>query len=180
MSDDQTLAAAWPSVLATFLKHNNAELLATIEYLRLENQLLRARLPGRLVFTPVERSLLATAARTRGKFFRQAVSLVKPETILKWNAQLKRLKWTQPATVCAAAADQSAESRWSTHQRLVGLILRFAGENRRGYARIGGELRQLGLTASKTYVKKILHRLTASPSKGIVETYLGRPLSPRT
>ena len=149
---ESTRLPAWPAILSTFFRQNRAELLATIEYQRLENQLLRSRLPGRLVFTPAERGLLTTAALACGTWMNKAVTIVKPETILKWNARLKRLKWTYPVPVASAAR------RPSTHRRLIALILRFAGENRWGYARIGGELRQLGLTASKTYIKKVLRR----------------------
>ena len=148
------------ALLSLFLKRNNTELLSAIDYLRLENQVLRSRLPKRLTFTPAERSLLTTAALACGSFMKKIVTVVKPETILRWNARLKKLKWTYPHTTAIAAAGSKAAvpDKKSARRVLVSMILQFAAENHWGYQRIGGELLMLGLAASKTHIKNVLRR----------------------
>lgn len=160
MIEDKGLFHHLPKILSSFLNRNDAELLATIDFLRLENQVLRARLPKRLVFTPVERSLLTKAALACGSFMKKAVTIVKPETILHWNAQLKRRKWTFPAGAIDGVTDSSTKSSDRKAARVFRdkMILQFAAENRWGYQRIGGELLTLGLTTSKTHIKNVLRQ----------------------
>ena len=70
------------------------ELTLQNEYLRLENRLLRDKMPGRLRFTDEERRSLSETALAMGRsLMKDVVSIVKPETILAWQRRLERRKW---------------------------------------------------------------------------------------
>jgi len=72
------------SVLAG-ASHN--QLRAQIQYLRAENQILRAKL-GRVVrTTPDERARLVQLAAAVGDAIKELVSIVQPRALLKWSRQ---------------------------------------------------------------------------------------------
>jgi putative transposase len=121
-----------------------------------ENALLRqqlivlARSANRPRLTPVDRALLVLlAGRVRG--WRQALLVVRPETLLRWHRTGFRLFW-----------------RWRSRPRTrqprvppdtVALIRRMAAENRLwGAERIRGELRKLGIAVCKRTVQKYMRR----------------------
>ena len=69
---------------------------AFIEYLRVENRVLKARLGSRrLIFTDAERLLFARHAKAVGrkKLF-ELDPIVSPDTLLRWHRQLIAMKWT--------------------------------------------------------------------------------------
>ena len=69
---------------------------ASIEYLKAENRMLKARLGRRrLIFTDAERRLLARHAKALGrkKLF-ELDPIVSPDTLLRWHRQLIVMKWT--------------------------------------------------------------------------------------
>ena len=72
---------------------------ATIDYLKSENRMLRARLGGRrLICSDAERRQLAEKARTLGrKALRELGTIVTPETLLRWHRELVARKWTMPS-----------------------------------------------------------------------------------
>ena len=61
------------------------------EYLREENKILKSRIKGRLRFKDDEpRFLFDAALAISRKLMREVVTIVKPETILKWQRRLER------------------------------------------------------------------------------------------
>jgi len=70
-------------VIATVARLLCRELTLQNEYLRLENRILKEKVPGRLRFTDEERRSLTAAALALGRsLIKEMVSIVKPETIL--------------------------------------------------------------------------------------------------
>ncbi|MFA5027795.1 MAG: integrase core domain-containing protein [Candidatus Methylomirabilota bacterium] len=149
-------------LIATIARLLCRELTLQNEYLRQENKVLRSKIKGRIRFDDEERRSLVSAAVAMGnKLMRQVVTIVKPETILKWQRQLERQKW-----------DYSKRPRRPGRPRKLGeieaIVCRMARENTWGYGRIQGELAKLGIAISESCVADILRRngLPPSPERG--------------
>ena len=90
---------------------------------------------------------------------RWSVFVVSPQTLLRWQRELVRRKWTyrrRPA------------GRPPLDPELRELVLRLARENPRwGCVRIQGELRKLGFRAGATTIRTLLrqHRLGSAPRR---------------
>jgi hypothetical protein len=96
MEKDGELRLDWVGlpVIATVARLLCRELTLQNEYLRLENRLLKEKMPGRLRFTDEERRSLVEAALAMGRsLMKKVLSIVKPETILAWQRRLERRKW---------------------------------------------------------------------------------------
>lgn len=125
------------------------------EQLIAENALLRQQLivasrkVKRPVFKPHERGLMVLLSRiVRG--WRDAVLLVKPETILRWHREGFRLFWKWKSR-----NRKPAESKLSAEQ--VALIRQMAQENRLwGAERIRGELLKLGISVAKRTIQRYM------------------------
>src|SRR5579871_2495489 len=66
------------------------ELARQVHYLKTENQILRGKLPKRVLVTPTERRQLVKAARGLGQTVKDLVAIVRPATLLRWmNAKNK-------------------------------------------------------------------------------------------
>ena len=74
----------WKRMLAYITASVNEDLLRRIEYLLEENRVLRNQIDSRILLTDNERCALATKAVALGKLMADTVTIVKPETILKW------------------------------------------------------------------------------------------------
>ncbi|NQT37259.1 MAG: hypothetical protein HQ581_07210, partial [Planctomycetes bacterium] len=78
----------WKRMLAYISGSVNEELLRRIEYLLEENRVLRDQIEKRIRLTDPERRTLAEKAVVLGKLMADTVTIVKPETILKWHRRL--------------------------------------------------------------------------------------------
>ena len=106
-------------------------------------------------FTWSDRAIVALLASLVPRQ-RWSAFLVTPKTILEWHRRLVRVRWTYP---------HRRPGRPALGTETVELIVRLARENPRwGYLRIVGELRKLGVTASKTSVATILSRHGLPPA----------------
>jgi putative transposase len=123
------------------------ELARQVKYLKVENQILRSRLPKRIMVTPKERTrLIKFAHKLGGKVLRQLTTIVAPETLLGWIRAEKKPK-----------PQKRKRGRPNTPEQIRELILLMARENQWGYTRIMGELKKLGIKPpSRNTVKKIL------------------------
>ena len=93
----------------------------------------------RLGFQPHERGLLTLLAAVLPRW-REALLLVKPETVLRWHSEGFRLLWRWKSQPTKPPAPRVSPD-------VVELIRRMATENRLwGAERIRGELLKLGLT----------------------------------
>lgn len=128
------------------------------EELIAENTLLRqqlivaARTVKKLRFTGHERGLLVLLARLVPRW-RDALLVVKPETVLRWHREGFRLFWRARSGPPEASAPRVS-------QEVVDLIRRLADENRLwGAERIRGELLKLGIRVAKRTIQKHMRRL---------------------
>ncbi len=146
-------------VIATVARLLCRELTLQNEYLRLENRILKEKVPGRIRFTDEERRSLASAALAMGRsLMKEVVSIVKPETILAWQRRLERSKWDY------SERRRRGPGRPRTPGDIEALVCRLARENAWGYQRLRGELLKLGITRSKGCIADILRRNGLPPS----------------
>ena len=82
---------------------------------------------------------------------RDVIRIIQPETVLRWQRELVRRKWTY--------AQKNKGGRPRIHQEEEGLIVRLAKENIRwGYGKNEGELLKLGYRVSISTVRNVLNR----------------------
>jgi len=137
------------------------ELARQVHYLKTENQILRSKLPKRVLVTPTERRQLVKAARGLGDALRELVAIVQPSTLLRWlNADDAPRSNKKPST--------RKPGRPRTPEDVRQLIVRIATETGWGYTRVLGELRKLGYRLSRQTVKNILieHGIDPGPKRG--------------
>lgn len=84
------------------------------------------------------------------KQLRDVISIVQPETVLRWHRDLVRRKWTQNRS--------SSGGRPPIQTEIEQTILRFVRENDWGYGKVVGELRKLGYQVSEQTIANILKR----------------------
>jgi len=60
------------------------ELADAVEYLKVENRILRGNLPQRITVTNAERGTLVRYGRKLGKRLKELVSIVSPRTFARW------------------------------------------------------------------------------------------------
>ena len=127
-----------------------------------ENVLLRQQLivasrkVKRPAFRPHERGLLVLLSRLT-RSWRDAVLLVKPDTILRWHRRGFRLLWRYKSR-------KRNQARPRLSPDVIGLIRRMASRNRTwGAERIRGELLKLGIRVAKRTIQKYM-RAVRPPS----------------
>ena len=137
------------------------ELARQVQYLRIENQILRTKLPTRVPVTPQERNrLVRFGARLSKAMLHQLVSIVHPDTLRRWIREDRKGRRAKSAKV----------GRRRTHDSIRKLIVKMARETGWGYTRILGELRKLGIKSiSRNTVKNILkaNGLDPGPQRGV-------------
>lgn len=137
----------------------NRRQLATIEYLKAENRVLREQLGNRrLRLTPGQRRRLAAKGHPLGrKALRELAILVAPDTIMRWYRELIAKKYDGSANRGPGRPRKSEEVRQ--------LVLRMAADNRSwGYTRIVGAMSELGLRISRCTVARILSEHGVDPA----------------
>jgi len=160
MAASTTLLQFLLMVVAGWLQRQQA---ATIDYLKAENRMLRARLGGRrIVFTDAERRQLAEKARALGrKALHELGTIVTPETLLRWHRELVARKWT--------FVERRNPGRPRIREELVALVVRMAEDNRGwGYTRIQGAMANLGHKLGRATIGRILkdHGVEPAPDRG--------------
>jgi putative transposase len=137
------------SLLLVIAGSTQRELARHIRYLKLENEILRSKLPARMTITPKERQRLVKFGSKLGNALHELVTIVTPGKFLRWIREEKR------ASRRPTKAPRRGRPR--TADEIRRLIVRLAKENAWGYARIVGELKKLGLRAiKKSTVRNIL------------------------
>lgn len=137
------------------------ELARQIQYLKTENEILRARLPKRILTTARERRRLIRAGHKLGTGIKGLISIVEPETFLKW-LRAEGMHTPRQRTF------KRKPGRPRTPDEVRALVIRIATETGWGYTRVLGELRKLGVRVSRQTVVNILkeNQLEPGPKTG--------------
>jgi len=143
------------SLLLVIAGATQRELARQIRYLKVENEVLRSKLPARITITPKERQRLLKFGAKLGRGIQRLVTIVAPSTFLRWIREAKGNR----------RADRVlSRGRPRTAEQIRRLILKFARENNWGYKRIVGELKKLGIRrVSVSNVRNILKAAGLDP-----------------
>jgi putative transposase len=120
-----------------------------IQFLKTENEILRARLPKKIMVTPEERRRLVKAGRKLGSAIKGVISTVTPATFMRWlNAEENKPQ---------AEKAECKPSRPRTPDDIRDLVVKLVTETGWGDIRILSELKKLGVgKITRQYVKNIL------------------------
>ena len=131
----------------------NQELLLQVEYLAVENRILRAHAPARLRLSNAERATLGEIGKRLGrKAVAKVAQVARPETILRWWRKLVAQKFD-------GSKHRSYPGRPKISAETEELIVQTARENSGwGYDRIAGALMNLGHNVSAQTVGNVLRR----------------------
>lgn len=151
----ETQVKAWTKPTTDSLVGGTAaDLVKSKEQLIMENALLRQqvivlkRQVARPQLTARDRSLLVVLA-SRVKDWKNAVLMVKPETVLRWHREGFSLFWRRKSKGTARKPQISEET--------ITLIKEMAVDNQRwGAKRIRGELLKLGIRVNKGTVRRYM------------------------
>jgi len=142
--------------------------LEVVEYLREENRVLKQQLgKRRLKLTDEDRRRLAVRGKALGrKILGEYVSIVTPDTILRWHRRLIASKWTHPS--------KKRAGRPGVMKEIAALAVKMAKENPSwGYRRIQGALAVVGHRVAPNTVKRILreHGIDPAPERSKKTTW---------
>jgi hypothetical protein len=144
--------------VASFLGWLQREQYEIILYLREENRVLKAQVRHRrLRLTNNDQRRLAVLGERLGRrVLAQVVTIVTPDTILRWHRQLIARKWTY---------SKGRPGRPSVLPEIRRLVVRMATENPRwGYRRIQGALKNLNHRVARSTIATILRAHGIPPS----------------
>lgn len=131
----------------------HSKLIRQIEYLKVENQIMRAKTGKRINLTHEEKQRLLKFGLALGADIKRFISIVNYSTFRKWVAGDNRV---HPA---------AKRGRPKTAQDVRELILRMAAENHWGYTRILAELKKLRIKKlSRNTIKNILRECGVLPA----------------
>ena len=148
----------WKRMLAYVTGEIEESLLLRIEYLIEENRVLRNQIENRILLTDAERRTLAEKAVALGRLMADTVTIVKPETILRWHRRLVARKFD-------GSKNRRKHGRPLVSPEIEELVTRMARDNPSwGYDRIAGAVRNLGHKVSDQTVGNVLKRNGIAPS----------------
>lgn len=133
-----------------------------IDYLLLENQILREKLgTKRVLLSDAQRRRLAVSGEALGrKRLEKVATIAQADTILRWHRELFEHQGERKGT--------SKSGRPPVDREVVDLVLRMASENETwGYKRIEGALQNIGICICKSTVANILrqHGIPPAPTR---------------
>ena len=154
----------WHIVLLALSAMIDSERDKAIDYLLMENQVLREKLgKGRILLNDDQRRRLAVKGKVLGrKALHEIATIVTPDTILRWHRQLVANKWDY------SNRRQSTAGRPRLREKIVLLIVRMAKENGGwGYDRIQGALKNVGYHISDSTIGNVLkdHGIQPAPDR---------------
>jgi putative transposase len=155
-----SMASLYHSLLLVIAGSTQRELARQVRYLKVENEILRGKLPARITISPQERQRLLKFGARLGAAICQLVTIVTPDTFLRWIREDKKARRRN--------RPPAQRGRPRTAAEICELILLLARENHWGYARIVGELKKLGVRSiAKNTVRNILraHGLDPCPKR---------------
>jgi putative transposase len=145
-------------LLFVLARSTSDDLQKQIEFLKAENEMLRKRVPKKLVILePVEREKLLKLGKELGSAIRCLITIVSYSTFRRW---VRKEEGAEPAT---------GKGRPKLSQVVRDLVVQIANDTGWGYSRIVGELKKLHVgRISRQSVKNILveHGLDPGPKRG--------------
>ena len=152
--EDTPMARLFHPLLVAIASSTDRQLAKYIEYLKAENQILRARLPKHIHTTPAERKILLKYGKAVGAAIKELITIVTPRTFYRWLAEENsgRKKPVHPK----GGRRKPAELRKQ--------IINIAETTGFGYTRILGELYKLGIkSVSRQTIRNILKEEGINP-----------------
>ncbi|MCA9039542.1 MAG: helix-turn-helix domain-containing protein [Planctomycetaceae bacterium] len=146
------LMQPWHLLVLALASWLNREQQQAIEYLQVENRVLRERLgKKRILLTDDQRRRLAVKAKMLGrKLLSEIGTIFTPDTILRWHRELIARKWDY-------SSKEQRVGRPRIRQEIVEHILQFSKENPTwGADRIQGALANVGYHITDTTVRNVL------------------------
>jgi len=132
-----------------------SDLVRQIEYLKVENQLLRNRLPKKIRLTRGEQDKILRYGRPLGVSIKKIINITSYQSFRRWLKERKLIK-SRPV--------KPRRGRPKTKKDIREIILRLARENPWGYTRILAELKKLNIkSVSRNTVKNILKEAGFEP-----------------
>lgn len=126
------------------------DLIAENAFLRQQVIVLSRQKPGRVQLTPHDRRVLVVLTH-HVEEWKNALHIVKPDTVLRWHRQGFKLYWRQKS--------KGTQHRPQISEATIALIKAMAVENRLwGAPRIRDELRKLGICVSKRTIQRYLRQ----------------------
>jgi putative transposase len=107
------------SLLLVIAGSTQKELARQVKYLKVENEILRGKLPARITVTPKEQNRLVRFAKGLGKVIHELTTIVAPGTLLRWIREDKKDPKKKPAK----------RGRLRTPEQIRRIILKLAREN---------------------------------------------------
>jgi transposase InsO family protein len=152
----------WKKLLAWATGQIDEALRQKLEFVLEENRVYRALLERHSPhwrLQDAERKVLAEKGKPLGKLLGEVITLVQPETLLKWHRQLVASKWD------FSRRRKAKPGRPSVSVQIERLVVQFARENPGwGYDRIVGALANLGHRIADQTVGNILMRQGLGPA----------------
>ena len=153
---------AFQFVLLVFAGWVNRRQQDVIDYLKVENRVLREHLGNRkLHFTNDQRVRLAAKGKAIGKkALNDVAGVVTPDTILRWYRDLIARKYD--------GSKRRSPGRPKTEEQIAKLVVRMAVQNPGwGYTTLRNALQNVGITIGRTTIKRILgeHGIVPAPER---------------
>jgi len=134
-------------LLAMIASATNNELAKYVQYLKEENRILRARIPGQVHTKPAERERLVKFGKLIGRAIEELMTIVSPATFYRWVRDADSGK----------GRVQNPKGGQRKPREVRELVIQIARATGFGYTRIIGELRKLGIKKiSRQTVRNIL------------------------
>ena len=106
----------WKQLLVSLSGSVEEELLLRLEYLVVENRILRDQIKGRIQHSDTERRTLATIGKQpRQHALEEVASIVKPDTILAWDRKLVAQKFDGPKRSLVRVLKSGGDVLWHTY-----------------------------------------------------------------
>ena len=141
------IAKIFHPLLSMIASATNNELAKYVEYLKEENKILRARIPGQIHTKPEERERLLKFGKVIGRAIEELMTIVSPSTFYRWVRDEKNGK----------PKPKNPKGGQRKPKEIRELVIEIAKTTGFGYTRIIGELRKLGIKKiSRQTVRNIL------------------------
>ena len=118
--DNSMTAKIFHPLLALIASASNNELAKYVEFLKEENKILRARVPGQVHTKPDERSRLVKLGKALGQGIEELITLVSPSTFYRWcREELSRKSVISLVVSCSALREEGPLRRISRRNSFV-------------------------------------------------------------